>query len=77
MALNIPTWKLASCLLRRLQLLGPMLGDEQGAEQVLEGDEDDAEEGDPGEADLDVEEGDPDRHQRSHSSEGSSGKEPS
>ena len=48
----------------QLQLLGPLLGDEQGAEQVLEGDQNDAEQGDPGEADLGVEEGDPDRHQR-------------
>ena len=50
-------------LAAHLELPGPLLGLQQGAEQVLEGDEDDAEQGDPGEADLDVDEGDPDGHQ--------------
>ncbi len=47
-----------------LELLGPLLGQQQGAEQVLEGDQHDAEQGDPGDADLVVDEGDADRHQR-------------
>ena len=63
-ALNIPTWKLASCLLRTSSSSARSWDCEQGAEQVLEGDEDDAEQGDPGEPDLDVDEGDADRHQR-------------
>jgi hypothetical protein len=59
-----PHLEAGQLLAAQLQLLGPLLGDQQRAQQVLEGDEDDAEQGDPGEADLDVEVGDPDRHQR-------------
>ena len=47
-----------------LELLGALLGLQQGAEQVLEDDEHDAEQRDPGEPDLVVDEGDADRHQR-------------
>ena len=50
-------------LAAHLELAGALLGLQQGAEQVLEGDEDDAEQGDSGEADLEVDEGDPDGHQ--------------
>ena len=59
-----PDLEAGQLLAAHLQLLGPLLGQEQGAEQVLEGDQDDAEEGDAGEADLDVDEGDADGHQR-------------
>ena len=48
----------------QLQLTGPLLRLEQGAEQVLEGDQHDAEQRDPGEPDLGVDEGDADGHQR-------------
>ena len=63
-ALNIPTWKLASCLLRSSSSSAALLGEQQLAEQVLEGDQDDAEEGDRGDPDHVVDEGDRDREHR-------------
>ena len=67
---STPTWSVASCLVRRVELVGAglegfgaFLGDEQLAEEVLEGEEDDAEEGDRGETDAVVEVGDADGHQ--------------
>ena len=59
-----PDLEAGQLLAAPLELVGALLGDEQGAEQVLEGDQDDAEEGDPGEPDLGVDEGDADGHQR-------------
>src|SRR5947208_6655257 len=57
---------LEACELPRapLQLLGALLRDEELPNQILEGEENDAEQGDCGETDSDVEECDPDSEQR-------------
>ncbi len=47
----------------QLELVGPLLGDEQGPDQVLEDDDDDGEQGDGGQAELHVEVGDADGQQ--------------
>ena len=70
-AVSTPTWRVASCLVRAVQLvaallelLGALLGEQQLAEQVLEGEQHDAEQRDRREADVDVQVGDADREQR-------------
>ena len=47
-----PDLEAGQLLAALLQLVGPLLGEQQRAEQVLEGDQDDAEQGDRGDPDL-------------------------